>query len=387
MHVRDAALVALLLGFAACDGNAPVAPDSQSAVAGEWSFTLHVPGQPSSDSGAVTQSGVLLKEKDGQVTGLAGSLLVMGQKTGDELRLALVQNGDVFPVPQTYLTLKLVGRDSVEGSGQTPQPHDSLTGDAALEGSPPNAASATFSVTGTRTTAMSEAAVETAMNNASGGMLQGLPSTCDVISGAVSFAIGTLTDNAIRPMGGCAFKKDGGGYYIFGRHAPGSMLPVWTQNLYMPLEWVAGICPTRTYKFTFSYDGQSTLTNISDLLSHSKSSAGSYLPGVSSFLVPGQSITSLAAALDAFKSKYGNFALLLATHPRTRWVGLYVITEDGSQKAVNETVIKTLAGNLHASVVTGKSIKDTYSLRRSIVPCGDYVVFAYLIGTANVDLD
>lgn len=42
---------------------------------------------------------------------------------------------------------------------------------------------------------------------------------CDIASSAVSFIAGNITGNAVRPMGSCWGRRNGGGYYMFGDSA------------------------------------------------------------------------------------------------------------------------------------------------------------------------
>lgn len=381
-----ALLLLCLIGVAGCGGGGTVYPP----ITGEWSFTLHPVGTSATDSGAVTAAQVILAEQDGTLTGYSSAFSLTGKRVGNALEL------DVMGVSKTglaekhgQLRLVLTDQDTGRGSGQVESQNEPALGDLLK-----NQGNST-DVPGFEVSAIRLASLEYEQallriqqaKDGSSGLVQGIgKDVCNALGSLLSFVVGSLTDNALRPMGNCPLTKDGAGYYLFGRNAPGSLLPVWTQNVYMPSGW--GAClSTRTYHFTFSYDGQAPLATGIELLAHSRNGNG-YYSGMNNFLTPSSGFADLATALDSFRSKYGNYAFLLAVHPRTRWLGLYVITERGSENDIkNEHVVKTLAGNLKASVMAGKTIKDTFSLYLSPAGCGDNVTFAYLIGTAKVNLD
>lgn len=371
-----ALLVALVAGVVGCSGGED--PNTAS-VTGEWSLTLLPPGQPVSHQDAATVDRVYLREEGGVVTGRAGDFFFQGQRSEGELALTVLTpdpKGQL--VEHSTMDLQLDGGSLLQGTGQTPSPQASVSGAADV-----------YAVSGRRVTEMTTEQVDRLLGQPplSSGVSGALQDLCTVYSAVESFVIGKLTGNVFRPMGGCILAKSGGGYYVFGRDAPGSIVPVWTQNVYIPVEW--SYCKARDYKFKFSYKSQALLTSGVEMLAASKHGS-TYLPGLQLLLPAGQSVVDLAERLDQLRQKYGNYALLLAAHPASGFVGLYVIREHGSSDDMKkEAIIHTLAGNLGASVIVGREVNDTFSLRRSIVPnlCGDRVVFAYLLGSANLELN
>lgn len=382
MHKHSMTLVAsVLVGLSGCGGS------DYGPVTGRWSLTLQPSGQSATHPDAVTVDRVYLSETNGAVTGRAEAFTFTGRRNGNQLELTVFSPGGTGPaVEHSYLKLSLQGDGSARGAGYTPQPQVYTDGAAAgVE----NAPRLDYDVSGRLSSPLSsaEANAAIAQPGVSGAASDLVYTVCKIFSAAESFAMGYLTGNLYRPMGGCVLAPSGGGYYVFGRDAPGSLLPVWTQNVYVPVEWAP--CTERKYKFKFSYKGQAFLTSGVEFIANSKHGPN-YLPGLDMLKVGGKSLTDLAVELDDLRRKYGNYALLVAKHTRTRFIGLYVIRERGSaDEFKNEAVIKTLAGNLHASVMVGKEISDTFGLRRSLAPgvCLDQVEFAYLIGSADVTLD
>lgn len=374
-------VASVLVGLAGCGGS------DYGPVTGQWSLTLQPSGQSATHPDAVTVDRVYLNETNGVVNGRSDAFTFTGRRNGSLLELTVFSPGASGPaVEHSYLKLNLQGDTTVRGSGYTPQPQVLTPGES---GGVENALRQNYDVSGRLLWPLSsaEANAVIAKPTLGGAASDVVHTVCSIFSAAESFAMGYLTGNVFRPMGGCIMAKSGGGYYVFGNEAAGSLLPVWTQNAYVPVEWAA--CGERQYKFNFSYKGQAFLTSGVEFIANSKHGAN-YLPGLDLLKVGGKSLTDLAVELDDLRHKYGNYALLVAKHTRTRFIGLYVIRERGSSDEMkNEAVIKTVAGNLHATVKVGKEISDTFSLRRGPVPtaCLDQVEFAYLIGSADVKLD
>lgn len=390
MFNKGIAVLALcFFGITGCGGEGAYPP-----VTGEWSITLHPTGEPATDTNTSTINGMLLTERAGVISGYTNAFSLSGARNGDQIDLDVIgTDKNDAEVRQGQIQLTLMSADSGQGTGTAAAQGVPALGDQTKNDSPENTAITRFDVSMQRAATLTYEEASTRIQQAKEGIsdnLQGIDSTiCRGLGTLVSFAVGQLTGNALRPMGGCLLKKNGGGYYLFGRDAPGSIFPIWTQNVYMPVEFGDFHCASRNYKFTFSYDGQAPLATGISLLANSQNN-GQYFNGINYFLTPGAGIADLAQKLDSFRSKYGNYAFIVAAHPRTRWVGLYVIRERGSNDDVKkEAIVKSLAGSLNASVMVGKEIHDTFSLRRSLVPgaCGDFVTFAYLIGTAKVNLD
>lgn len=385
MRIETVVLVAAVLGLVACD-NGSTEP-ARPSLTGEWSFTFRATGQDGSGQGLVVPHVYLKDDVNGVVSGYMNGYTLMGRRSGNTLELTAVTQKGAFPVAASYLELHAVAADSVAGTGETPMPGDSAGAVASM---------ISGAVTGTRVAELSVAAIDAKLADPTSpiGLGGSWSSYCDLVSGALAFVVGDLTGNTIRPMGGCAFSRDGGGNYLFGRDAPGSSTPVWTQNVYVPNEMVwtkpwEDPCPSRRYDFNFSYKGPTILRVANDILGYSKDARGSYYDGLSKFLNPGEAVNGLADKLNAFGAKYGDYAFILVTHERTKWVGLYVITQMNGVDPTGEAIVKTVATAFGAEVRTGRKISDHFDLKRNVVPgaCGDYVGFAYLVGTADVDLD
>lgn len=382
MRKHSMTLVAsVLVGLSGCGGS------DYGPVTGRWSLILQPSGQSAAHPDAVTVDRVVLNETNGVVNGRSDAFTFSGRRSGNQLELTVLSpDPSGTPVEHSFLKLSLQGDGTVRGSGYTPQPEVSPSVETGrLE----NAARLDYDVSGRLALPLTsgEASAAIGQPNVGGAASDIVHTVCSIFSAAESFAMGYLTGNLYRPMGGCILAQSGGGYYVFGREAAGSLLPVWTQNVYVPVEWAP--CTERQYKFKFSYKGQAFLTSGVEFIANSKHGPN-YLPGLDMLKVGGKSLTDLAVELDDLRRKYGNYALLVAKHSRTGFMGLYVIRERGSSDEFkNEAVIKTLAGNLHASVKVGKEITDTFGLRRGPAPkvCLDQVEFSYLIGSADVTLD
>lgn len=373
-----------LLGLSGCGGT------DHPTITGQWSLTLQPSGQTATQPETLTVEQVYLNEENGMVNGRSDAFTFKGYRSGNLLDLTVFSpDSSGLAVEHSYLKLSLQGDHAVRGSGSTPQPQEPMLGDSAKDDGSDNASSLVYDVSGQLVSAMSSAQAKSAIDQTG---VQGAASdiahtVCSLFSAVESFTMGYLTGNLFRPMGGCIMTKSGGGYYVFGRDAPGSLIPIWTQNVYVPVEWAA--CTERRYKFKFSYKGPGLLTKGNELIAKSQRN-GIDLPGLNLLKVGGKSLADLAVELDNLRAKYGNYALLVATHPRTKFIGLYVIREKGnSDELKNEALIKTVAGNLHASVLVGKDITDTFKLRRGPLPnvCLDQIEFAYLLGSADVTLD
>lgn len=376
--------VFILLGLSGCGGT------DHPSVTGQWSLTLHPSGQTATHPEALTVEQVYLNEENGVIDGRSDAFTFKGYRSGNLLDLTVFSpDSSGLAVEHSYLKLNLQDDHSVRGSGYTPQSQEPMLGDPVKDDGSGNASSLDYDVSGRLASAMSSAQAKSVIDqtNVGGGVSGIVHTVCAIFSAAESFTVGFITGNLFRPMGGCIMAKSGGGYYVFGRDAPGSIVPLWTQNAYVPVEWAT--CTARRYKFKFSYKGQALLTTGNEFIAKSQHN-GTYLPGLNLLKVGGKSLADLAVELDNLRVKYGNYALLVATHPRTKFIGLYVIREKGdSDELKNEALIKTVAGNLHASVLVGKDITDTFNLRRGPAPnlCLDQVEFAYLLGSADVTLD
>jgi hypothetical protein len=368
-----------LLAVLACSEET-ASPELYPPVSGQWELILHPVDAPLTHDSAVGHDRTYLTERNGLVTGYSPPFHLVGRRNGNVIDMAVKRGDGSDPIsPHSHMRLELSGPDALTGSGYTAQPTEAL--DGALHNEPgANEPGLHYDVTGRRVAAMNVMEADAAMARAmaSPDPLEGLSwdDVCDVVGSAISFVTGILSDNVFRPMGGCMLKHVGGGYYAFGTNAPGSLVPLWTQNFYIPSEW--SYCSWRRYRFTLKYNGPAALATGVEILAHSPQ------PPLSLF----GPLASLAGELDALRKKHGDYAILLGHSTRSGWWGIYVITEKGDQSVLQEPVITALKGSLGIGAVAGRNIHDKYGLSRASLPvCGDYVGFFYLIGTANVILD
>ncbi|HHY48756.1 MAG TPA: hypothetical protein GYA10_03310 [Alphaproteobacteria bacterium] len=374
-HLCQLLLAAFLAGLSACGGgdSAKLEP-----ITGHWSLTLHPSDTPHTHSQAMTVDKLYLKETDGVLTGHQGPFTLNGTRNGSDLYL------DIAHGPATdhaQMTLKLASDGTVAaGSGYTWVPAATAGGDRTKK---------TYDVRIAKLDALDDIPAQEPMPSgtlsAKGSSVltskSWLSDLCDVASTVAATVVGKLSGGMFRPMGGCWGVADGGGYYAFGRDAPGSLLPYWTQNMYLPVEW--GYCDTRSYGFTFSYDGETNLVRGLELLGEGMDDQLN-----AAFPAFANQKALLAAAFDNLMAAYGHFALLVVVHPRTGFAGLYVINEADNRGIENEPVIRDVAGALGLSVLSGRSIHDTFSMARTLVPGAcDNLTFLYLVGTAKVNLD
>lgn len=210
---------------------------------------------------------------------------------------------------------------------------------------------------------------------------------CDLASDFAGFLISSLTYGIFRPMANCFDHKDGGGFYAFGHEGPGSIIPIYTQTIYLAWEW--SWCKVRKYGFDIDIKGESLgyealkaevdkmepVFHVIDKLGFS-------------------SLGDFKVILDHFYSDFGGFAFTAAYDTHTHNMSLYVNHESGSSydakhHVLTETIKDALDGLCHdITVYAGKDIHDTFHMRRSDVGvCNSFIIFVYLFGTHNVNYD
>jgi len=208
---------------------------------------------------------------------------------------------------------------------------------------------------------------------------------CKILFSIVSWIITDLTDGIVRPMSSeCWLSKDGGGYYVFGQEGPGSMFPIFTQNIYYPFEWSA--CQVRDYSFNISIGSE----NISYLvLKNSIINSPPVKDLISKLGFTG--VPQLEQALDDFYNQFGGFGISIYYDTETNGLGLYVnISQGNSDDAINSGLVQCMkaAFGQHVGsidVLAGTSINDNWHLRRSpAFVCNSPIIICYVIGTNNV---
>ena len=213
-------------------------------------------------------------------------------------------------------------------------------------------------------------------------------SFCDVVASISSFLISNITDGIFRPIGNCYLHKDGGGYYIFGHKGPGSILPVYTQTIYFPWEWVR--CTTRIYDFNINIGDESIgYLCLKDKLEILDTVLECFFKKLGF-----NTLESMFEAMDNFHQHFGGFALSVAYCTNTKNLSIYVNHKQGSSSAAkNHILIQTMKIAFEpfvseVYVFAGSDISDSWHLNRSVVGvCNTPLVIMYLFGTHHVNYD
>jgi hypothetical protein len=384
---KVASLMAIAMSTA-CDRNSALDPLTVSELSGQWEITLYPTDGTTEDSLAVTHQTALLFDDEGQLGGYVAPFMITGTRRGTNLEIAVKNPDGADPLStDALMQVRLTGPDEFSGVGVSyPHPAADLEAGEVEDLTP-----LTFAVKGRRTVAMS--ATETqerigdAMTHVSSGLLGSLWS--DICSVVWPWDY-LLRDGEVKTMGACNPTKDGGGFYAFGRHAPGPNAAALTITSYIPVEWA--YCDTRTYRFAFKYTGVAPFTTGAEIVEYldGVDYSFSFLANMQDYLPEGTETSpdSLAVWLDQFKAKYGNFAFLTAHSSYSGWDGLYLITQSGNSDAAKDPIVKSFARHERVdAVLTGRTIRDTFRLSRASLPvCGSMIGFVYHFGTATVGL-
>ena len=209
---------------------------------------------------------------------------------------------------------------------------------------------------------------------------------CNEIDKLVGWIAKDLTDGKVRPMDGCSFHKDGGGYYVIGHKGPGRDYDLFSTTLYYPYEWCR--CGTRSYGFYVSIKGENI--SIDKLVDKINSTSIKDLAKKLGFEIP----DDLFFALEEFHNEFGGFAISMGYSTNTHNLSIYVNHKDGSSNdAKNHPLIQAMKSAMAKHVRTvyvyaGHSIHDKWHLERSYhFSCNTPLVFTYLLGTHNVNYD
>ncbi len=372
-----------------------------TSLTGHWHVALS-PTEGSTDGQDVTHENVLLTEQDGHLIGSAEPFHLEGTRDGNQVDLVVSKLDHKGTVLQhAYMKLTLETSDSLSGIGYTPLPIDSPSqaqsmarqvNRAGLLAAQQTSTHEVYNVTGERVgelppdTNSGSAKIETQ------DAADVLEDICSAIDSLASSAIGFVSDNVFRPMGGCWDDIDGGGFYAFGSEGPGSTLPAWTQTYYQPIEWAP--CTSRSYSFNISYGGSSLAGQTAvEVINEDFPQYADWFAKLG-FSSASDALEEAASFYDA----YGDFALAAAVSTVTGSVSLYLIMPNAAIviAAQNHPFIEAVKGELSGGArngnfyfFAGPNVTDQFNLPRSVVPCNDVngVVFAYLVGTANVIFD
>ncbi len=210
-------------------------------------------------------------------------------------------------------------------------------------------------------------------------------SLCDVAASIDSWIISTMSDNVFRPIGNCYNEKDGGGYYVFGRYGPGSLLPIYTQTVYYPLEW--SWCKVRRYGFDIDLRGNVRAVEALKWAVAHQAPTNNF-----NVKLGFETLDGLNDAIDDFENKYGGFAISFGYSLRTHNLSIYVNHSKGnSSDAKNHILVTSIAGAVDSYVnkiyyFAGANISDHWYLRRSDFDvCNTPLLFCYVIGTNEVE--
>ncbi len=386
------ALCFILILFSISSCTKPAEKHQEKALlSGVWSFNISpdksnvdttlvkgIRGSEEEEYPAIIDEVYLYEDASGVITGDHGVLRFNGNRSGNEVTLEVYNNpeGHFDPgmsleklVHISTMTMTINEFGNMKGHGIYLENPD-------YEGAQDESYFVSASKRGDIT-------------NASGALKEGnedvLNTLCDVSASISSFLISYLSDGAFRPIGNCYLEKDGGGYYIYGRFAPGSSLPVYTQTVYYPFEW--SWCKVRRYGFDINLRGN--IRGIEALkwaIAHQAPSDDFYIRlGYSS-------LEELNNLIDDFKNKYGEFAISIAYSLRTGNLSIYVNHSKGDDNgAKNHSLVFKMASALGPHVTkiyyfSGKNIHDSWYLRRSeLGVCNSKLLFCYILGTNQVE--
>ncbi len=207
---------------------------------------------------------------------------------------------------------------------------------------------------------------------------------CNEIDKLVGWIASDLTDGKLRPMDGCSFHKDGGGYYVIGHEGPGKDYDLFSTTLYYPYEWCG--CGSRSYSFDIYIEGEHI--SIDKLVEKIQSTSIKSLATKLGFDIP----ADLIFALEEFHNEFGGFAISMGYSTNTKNLSIYVNHKEGSSDdAKNHPLIQgiksAMAKHVHyVSVYAGHSIHDKWHLVRTWhFSCNTPLVFTYLLGTHKVN--
>ncbi len=360
-------------------------------VTGTWKFILSpdksvqdttfikgVRGSEQEEYAAGFENIYLYEDTAGNITGDLGPLRFEGSKKGDSVVLKVfnIKNGHFTPGTATSkmnhistMRLKLDAFGFMNGHG-TYLPNPDYEG----------AEKESYFVLAQRRNPLTATAAR--LKKANSNVFHTL---CEIYSSISSTLISYLSDGAFRPMGNCYLEKDGGGYYIYGRYGPGSLLPLNTQTFYYPYEW--SWCKVRKYDFAIDLRGEiRAVEALKWIIQHQPPTPHFYHDlGFSSF-------STLNTAIEDFHNKFGGFAISLGYSLRTRNLSIYVNHSKGNdQAALAHSLIRSIGTALNPFVgkiyyYSGRNISDHWYLRRSeLGACNSSLLFVYLLGTSEVE--
>ncbi len=359
-------------------------------LSGKWSFTITpdksvqdttlvkgIRGSDEEEYPSVINEVYLYENKSGEIIGEHGFTSFSGARNGNSVVLKIYERPDGHVNPEVAIEQM----NHVSTMMLTIDDFGSLTGNGIYLENPnyDGAQEETYTV---------KALKRSDITNDYGTTKQDEDvsfSLCDVAASIDSWIIASMSDNVFRPIGNCYNEKDGGGYYVFGRYGPGSLLPIYTQTIYYPLEW--SWCKVRRYGFDINLRG-----NIRDIEALKWAVAHQAPTNNFNVKLGFETIDGLNDAIDDFESIFGEFAISFGYSLRTHNLSIYVNHSKGnSNDAKNHILVTSIGGAVDSYVnniyyFAGANISDHWYLRRSDFDvCNTPLLFCYVIGTNQVE--
>lgn len=364
-------------------------PTRYQLMDGTWSFALTP--QDTSDGESTVMEEVYLYEYEDAVVGYSGLFSLQGSRDGNEVSLDVMRFMEDLSEVESKMTLTLTDDDTLVGAGTHTQPkiHPILQSDSTLhekfqrtheDWDGGEGGTFFYDVDAVRVgDAPSEAVVQQKMTHYQVTDIN----WCDVIWSIDSFLISTLTDGWVRPFGNCGFQRDGGGYYLAGRTGPGSMIPLMTETVYFPYEWVW--CGSRSYGFTMTIEEAVPLSTLETILNYT---------GSTDFF--GWTIQQLYNQIVDFDNQHGGFAICSGYSTATHNTSIYFMSEANISfdtfvahplgSAVYDGINAARPGGLW--IFSGSTVHDSWSLDRDGSGlCSSPLLFVYIVGTNNVNFN
>ncbi len=387
----------ILFSFLSCesDGNTEVAPTvKDTTVQGKWIFTLS-PDKSFKDTTEIknfrgtdyeefenSYEVYLYEDKNQNIIGISSPFKFGGKRSGNKIVL------DVYDHPENeYIsTRELKDMKKISTMNLTIDEFGNLHGNGTYyENSEyEKQIEEEYSVFADKISDLKNALGKTNSIEFVEGTKSFESIACGILGSINSFLISKLSGNIIRPMGGCWFQKNGGGYYLFGETGPGSILPIYTQTVYWPIEW--SWCKVRKYSFDVELKGSITAIDAVEWYLKNKPPTNHFHSDLGF-----ASVDAFAQIVNEFYNLFGNFAISLAYDTHTKNISIYVNHEKGNTNQVESHLLVQNIKNAispHVNGVwlfSGKNIHDSFHLRRSLSGlCSSPLLIIYVVGTANV---
>jgi len=338
------------------------AAQGESSLSGVWQFTLTGTYNGSDPAEPLNRTvfSIALQEVGSYLFGTIEQEHLLGVREGNNVSFRILSHGwqagddkNMGVQNRGEMRLKLVHHKYMKGDGIGLEP---AIGSAALE---------TFAVEAVRTGPLESGTGE---DGTAGSIIK----WCELlqVDTIVSFFFGKKSP--VKPCDLCTIRADGGGFYAFGQVCPGSAIkPFLRATVYVPVE--VSTCQTRAYSFNIIAEG--LLWTVDDLINELQ------LETEELQLLGIKDVAKMATELTEFVRQYGDFAISLGHSFNTGNSSLYISLPTQSDAACsslqNTSFFQDIKNKFPATVLCGPNIKDTWQLRRSIVPgkkCGSSLI-------------